>query len=138
MSFQGDVSPSSAFEMLTTDQSAVLVDVRTQAELIFVGRPDLQPIEKRLVTVEWPQPAHEQEVSVFVEGLRSVGVDSSSPVLFICRSGVRSRFAAIAAAQGGFGLTFNVAEGFEGDLDGDGHRGSRQGWKVAGLPWRQS
>jgi len=32
----------------------------------------------------------------------------------------------------------NVAEGFEGDLDATGRRGSLGGWKARGLAWRQS
>ena len=31
----------------------------------------------------------------------------------------------------------NIADGFEGDTDEDGHRGNRNGWKQADLPWRQ-
>jgi len=48
---------------------------------------------------------------------------------------VRSQGAAQAAAQAGYIQTFNVTEGFEGDLDAEGHRTT--GWKHAGLPWRQ-
>jgi len=32
----------------------------------------------------------------------------------------------------------NVAEGFEGDLNSEGKRGIRNGWKHRGLAWRQS
>jgi rhodanese-related sulfurtransferase len=59
------------------------------------------------------------------------------PVLFLCRSGVRSAAAAEAAARAGYAHAYNVTEGFEGPLDADGHRGV-SGWKAAGLPWRQS
>jgi rhodanese-related sulfurtransferase len=58
--------------------------------------------------------------------------------LFLCRSGARSRAAAAALTRIGFEKAFNVAGGFEGDLDGEGHRGAITGWKAAGLPWRQS
>jgi len=58
-------------------------------------------------------------------------------VLFLCRSGARSRAAAMAATAAGYARAYNVAEGFEGDLDAEGHRGRVNGWKVAGLPWRQ-
>jgi hypothetical protein len=30
-----------------------------------------------------------------------------------------------------------VADGFEGPVDGAGHRGSAAGWKASGLAWRQ-
>ena len=71
------------------------------------------------------------------EMLRERGVSASTPVLFLCRSGARSRAAAIALTQAGYAHAFNVAGGFEGDLDEEGHRGNRDGWKVANLPWRQ-
>jgi len=57
---------------------------------------------------------------------------------FICRSGVRSNQAAIAAMESGYLNCFNVLEGFEGDKDSNGHRGVQGGWKAAGLPWVQS
>jgi len=138
MSFAGDISPTTAFEMLSTDASAVLVDVRTEAELVFVGYADLNGIGKRMIAVEWQQPPSDDNVSAFVAGLSEAGIESTTPVLFICRSGVRSRFAAQAAAARGFETTYNVADGFEGNLDASQHRGSTDGWKVVGLPWRQS
>lgn len=57
-------------------------------------------------------------------------------LLFICRSGVRSIAAAEAMAASGYARSFNVTEGFEGGLDGEGHRGA-EGWKACGLPWVQ-
>ena len=35
-------------------------------------------------------------------------------------------------------LAYNILEGFEGELDGNHRRGTRGGWKRAGLPWRQA
>jgi rhodanese-related sulfurtransferase len=34
--------------------------------------------------------------------------------------------------------TYNVANGFEGQIDAAGHRGTLNGWKAEDLPWRQS
>ena len=65
-------------------------------------------------------------------------VDKSAPVLFICRSGGRSHNAAMMAMQAGYAEAYNVLEGFEGDKDAAGHRGSKGGWRFAGLPWVQS
>jgi rhodanese-related sulfurtransferase len=58
--------------------------------------------------------------------------------MFLCRSGVRSRAAAIAMTRAGFSRAYNIAGGFEGDLDGERHRGAANGWKAAGLPWKQT
>ena len=41
MSYAGDVSPTHAFEAVRDDPAAVIVDVRTRAELAYVGFPDL-------------------------------------------------------------------------------------------------
>ena len=65
-------------------------------------------------------------------------VDKEALVLFICRSGARSNFAAIAATQAGYRDSYNVLVGFEGEKDNDGHRNSSGGWRVDGLPWAQS
>ena len=56
--------------------------------------------------------------------------------MFICRSGGRSHQAAAAASAAGYTESFNVLEGFEGEVDPQGHRGTVGGWRKAGLPWR--
>jgi hypothetical protein len=43
----------------------------------------------------------------------------------------------MVAQKLGYARAFNVLEGFEGDKDAAGHRGTVGGWKVAGLPWIQ-
>ena len=65
------------------------------------------------------------------------GVRPDQTVLILCRSGQRSRAAAIALTARGYGRCYNVSEGFEGDKDGAGHRGTVGGWKIGGLPWTQ-
>jgi rhodanese-related sulfurtransferase len=138
MSYAGDVSPKQAWEMLAQEPAAILVDVRTQPEWSFVGVPDLGNLGKRTVLLSWqtyPQMAIDPD---FVAKLKpQLGVDADAPVLFICRSGARSRSAAQAATAAGFKRCYNVAEGFEGDKDASSHRGQRGGWKAAGLPWVQ-
>jgi rhodanese-related sulfurtransferase len=138
MSYAGDVGPDEAFRALSLDPEAVMVDVRTRAELAYVGFPDLSTIGKRLIAVEWQQfPTGTQNPAFLVE-LEQHDLRKDAPVYFICRSGARSRFAAMAATAAGFVEAYNVADGFEGPVDGTGHRGSSAGWKAAGLPWRQS
>jgi rhodanese-related sulfurtransferase len=69
--------------------------------------------------------------------LEAEGVSRDRSLLLICRSGVRSRDAAVALTSAGFGPCYNISDGFEGDLDGAKHRGISNGWKVADLPWIQ-
>ena len=138
MSHAGDVSPPDAFDLLEDDPQAVLVDVRTSAEWAYVGLPDLEDVDKQVVRIEWttfPEGARNQG---FLEQLAAEGVGKDAPVLFLCRSGARSAAAASAATEAGWSRAHNISGGFEGDLDGQGHRGTESGWKAAGLPWRQS
>ncbi len=74
----------------------------------------------------------------FMAQLSAAVPNKDAKILFLCRSGARSRSAATAATAAGYGKAFNIAGGFEGDLDDSGRRGRRNGWKSAGLPWRQS
>ena len=137
MGYAGDVGPSDAYAALQADANALLVDVRTAAELIYVGLPDLSAIGKRVLPLEWQRFPDGALNERFVEELREAGVDEGAPIYFLCRSGVRSAAAAEAATAAGLGPAYNVSDGFEGPLGHDGHR-NVTGWKAAGLPWRQA
>lgn len=125
-----DISSTQAFRML--DQPATyLVDVRTVAEYVYVGHPDMAhniPLvfwdEQNLQTV-----ANEQ----FVEDMKA-RFKLSDTVIIICRSGIRSPHARRMLRSAGFQKVFNVTEGFEGKKDQDGHR-IVDGWKNQGLPY---
>lgn len=136
MSYAGDVPPQEAYAALESDPAAVLVDVRTSAEWSYVGLPDLTGLGKRVLPVEWQRFPDGSVNEGFLDELRDAGVTEGAPIYFLCRSGVRSAAAAAAATRAGLGPAYNVTDGFEGPLDGQGHR-SVAGWKVAGLPWRQ-
>jgi rhodanese-related sulfurtransferase len=132
-----NVSPRAVWQALTEDPEAVLCDVRTEAEWTFVGLPDLGPAGKEAVLIPWQAYPTMQVNQNFVAALHDAGVTPENRVFFICRSGGRSMAAARVAEAAGFPHAFNVADGFEGPVDADGHRGSQAGWKADGLPWRQ-
>ena len=135
--FFGDVSPEETWRALRDNPKAVLVDVRTKAEWAYVGGPDLTSLKRPQIRIEWQSyPALDRNRS-FAEELVATGVRHDQPIYLICRSGVRSKHAAELLAARGY-QTFNVADGFEGQLDHAAHRGGSGGWKVAGLPWKQS
>jgi len=140
--YAGDLSAKDAWALLESNPKAQLVDVRTMAEWSFVGVPELASLGRELLCVEWNTfPAGTRNpdfVATTTEKLRDAGADADTPVLFLCRSGARSRAAATEMTKAGFSKAYNIAAGFEGDLDAARHRGARDGWKVAGLPWRQS
>jgi rhodanese-related sulfurtransferase len=132
--YLGDVDPHTAYQALSDNPDAVLIDVRTSAEWAFVGVPAVE----RLLTISWQAFPSMQVNGSFVDAVRAAGVSENSEVYCICRSGARSAAAATALTQAGFNACYNVAEGFEGDLDGERHRGRKNGWKARGLPWMQS
>lgn len=134
--FLGDISPTRTWRDLRERAEAVLVDVRTRAEWAYVGGPDLASLGKPVVQVEWLTFPTMENNPGFLEQLRERGVMPDRTIYLICRSGVRSRQAAELLALHGYS-TYNVADGFEGQLDADGHRGVG-GWRAEGLPWRQS
>jgi rhodanese-related sulfurtransferase len=140
----GSVNPSEAWDRLGQGRDSALVDVRTWAEWNFVGIPDLTGLDKAPVCVEWAVYPDMSNNPRFVAALmEEFGGSAPSELYFICRSGARSLRAAEAVAShlseiGQEAACFNVAEGFEGDLDPMGHRGGLNGWKARGLAWRQS
>ena len=136
MGHAGDVSPHEAYAALRDDADAVLVDVRTQAEWSYVGLPDLSDVGKRVVCVEWQRFPDGRRNERFLDELRAAGVGGDGPTYFLCRSGVRSAAAADLVTAHGLAPAYNVADGFEGPHDEQGHR-VVAGWKADGLPWTQ-
>lgn len=142
MSYAGDITSAEAWERLKGDPMAQLVDVRTAAEWTFVGVPDLTEAGRKAILVEWQvYPAMGRNASfeeTVAERLKAAGATTTTPVFFLCRSGARSQAAARAMTAKGFTKCFNVAGGFEGDVDAERHRGRMNGWKADGLPWVQT
>jgi rhodanese-related sulfurtransferase len=140
--YAGDLNVQEAWSMLAASPEAQIVDVRTAAEWAFVGVPDLSRLGREVRFVEWQSYPNGDVDSGFVQkaadALREAGAAIGAPVLFLCRSGARSRAAAVAMTKAGWTHAYNIAGGFEGDLDDQRHRGGRNGWKAGGLPWRQT
>ena len=132
-----NVGPKETWEALRSDPSARLVDVRTNAEWVYVGLPDLSSAGQEPVLIPWQLFPSMQVNGEFVDHLQQAGIGPGQRVYFLCRSGVRSLAAAEAARAAGYEHTFNITDGFEGPPDSDGHRGNISGWKADGLPWRQ-
>ena len=127
--YAGDVSPQLAWQWCQAGH-AVLVDVRTDAERVWVG---FVPGAIALAWKQWPAMDFNP---LFDEGLKAA-VPEGKKALMLCRSGVRSIAAAKRATELGF-EAYNILEGFEGDLDEQAQRGRKGGWRLAGLPWCQS
>ncbi len=140
--YGGDISEQDAWALLEADTKTQLVDVRTRAEWSFVGLPDLDSIARELGLIEWvsfpDMSANLGFQDQLTEFLQAQNAGPDDVIMFLCRSGQRSIGAAKAATQMGYKHALNVLGGFEGSPDSAGHRGTVNGWKVAGLPWKQA
>lgn len=137
LGYAGDIDCRAAHATLRADSNAVLLDVRTQPEWDYVGRPDLSTIGGAVVLVPWKHWPDMQTRDSFADEVKAAGIRPDQPVLLLCRSGQRSRDAAIALTEAGFAACFNISDGFEGPKDPAGHRSTLAGWRAAGLPWAQ-
>ena len=131
LAYEGALTPLESWEVLRHAPGARLIDIRSRAELDWVGRIP------NSIEIEWQTYPGKQLNPQFMVELKQA-VDHESLLLFICRSGNRSSAAAKAATEGGFADCYNVLEGFEGDKDASGRRNTIGGWRKAGLPWSQS
>lgn len=131
LSYAGALLPDEAYQLSQLAPGAKLVDVRSRAEFDFVGAiPDA-------LQIEWACYPGMRNNPNFMAELEQQ-VDKEALVMFICRSGARSHNAAVAATKAGYTECYNVLEGFEGDLDNEGHRNVLNGWRACGLPWEQT
>jgi rhodanese-related sulfurtransferase len=128
---------------------ALFLDVRTPAEVSFLGMPvqaDANvPYMKEPDFPVWdgvkgtlklePNPDFLPEVRL---RLAAKGLEPKDAIVLICRSGDRSAAAANLLAEAGFKNVYSVVDGFEGDLKVGGPKAGQRvvnGWKNAGLPW---
>ena len=130
--YRGAVTPAEAYQLVQQHPQAMLVDVRTNAERDWIGRVSI--VDAKHAAVQWTLYPGSQPNPQFVQQLQAAAPDDTV-LLFLCRSGVRSRYAAKLATESGFAQCFDILEGFEGDRDAAGHRKTIGGWCYAGLPW---
>ena len=129
--YEGALTPREAHELLQATPRARVIDVRTKAELDWVGRvPDA-------IEIEWQDYPAKQLNAHFIQTLKH-SVTTESLLMFLCRSGQRSSAAAKVATEAGFPDCYNILEGFEGNKDAQGQRNKVGGWRACGLPWNQS
>ncbi len=127
--YAGDIPPELALRWWQAGEAA-LVDIRTSAEIAWVG---FVPGAPHVAWKEWPGMVPNPD---FDQRLRAL-VPAGGKVALLCRSGLRSIAAARRATELGF-EAYNILEGFEGDPDPQAHRNSVAGWRKRGLPSAQN
>jgi rhodanese-related sulfurtransferase len=125
------LAPKEAFEFLQANPNAVLIDVRSEMEYLFVGHP------KDALLIPWQDGEFFDINPDFLGHVRKAS-SVNRPVVLICRSGNRSKIAGEFLEQNGLPEVCNVLHGFEGDLDAQRRRGTVNGWRFEGLPWEQT
>lgn len=139
LSYAGNLSPEDTWKRLNEDPRAVLIDVRTPEEWAYVGHVSLDDLDREPFYVSWLfYPRMDVNPNFVDQVIKAVRPEKDTPMLLLCRSGIRSAYGAGALTQAGFSECYNVSGGFEGDLDDHHRRGGVNGWKVAGLPWDQN
>lgn len=131
--YGGAVTPEEAWNLLQENQEIVLVDVRTKAERDWVGCVDIPQAQHH--SVQWNLYPGGTPNPEFMAQLAEAVPDKETPILFLCRSGVRSQHGAKLATEHGYIHCYNILQGFEGDKDANGHRKTVGGWCNADLPW---
>ncbi len=127
-----DLNPVQCWDFLKGSPNAIMIDVRTTIEHSFVGHPP------DAISIAWKEFPGMKLNEQFIEQVKATIEDKSVSILLLCRSGVRSLAAARVMDESGYQHLINIAEGFEGDLDEQQHRGNINGWRFHGLPWVQS
>jgi len=131
------------FELLTSDENTILIDVRTQEENNFAGIVDSSDFNQRMALIQWkcyPDMKMNQKFGDELDSILTKNFKDKDQVkiLFMCRSGARSDQAAYFTTTKGYHNCFNVISGFEGDHNENKQRGTVNGWKASNLPWIQS
>lgn len=131
------LSPKESYDFLQREPDACFIDIRSSMEYLFVGHPKGATHIAWIDEPDWEiNPDFVKEVTRVAEQ-KSKGHAKTTPIVLICRSGVRTLEAAEALLEAGFSHITHVVEGFEGERDEDYHRSTVGGWRFHGLPWEQ-
>lgn len=139
MSELHDVSPKDALKMIDEDPRAILIDIRSSMEFLFVGHPVGAVHLPWIDEPDWEiNPNFVTEVrKLMLGGVVCEIEDGCAPIILICRSGKRSQEAGKLLLAAGLSNIYHIDEGFEGDLDQHHQRSTVGGWRFHGLPWEQ-
>lgn len=127
------LKPREAFEFLQAHPGALFIDCRSEMEYLFVGHPT------GALHVAWNDGPDWDVNPHFVGQVKKLAGTNHADraIVLICRSGNRSQEAGEELERHGFKRVYNVAHGFEGELNALHQRNALAGWRFEGLPWEQ-
>ncbi len=143
------LTPAQAHELVTKEKDSVLfVDVRSRVELQYFGIADGVDANIPYYYVDqwhwYPKYSrferidNKEFVSMLDRRLEQKGLSRADKIVFICKSGARSKRAAKWLYKKGFKNIHIIPTGFDGNKVKEGpKKGQRiiDGWKNDGLPW---
>ncbi len=144
------LTPREAWQMKMAEPGSVLlIDVRTRAELKFIGMADAAdaniPVRFLRDDYAWSKKSNtyrtreNPDFVAAVERLLAIrGLDRNSPIILMCQSGSRVPVAARLLHAAGFSEVYTQYQGFEGFKATEGPDAGKRvvnGWKNAKLPW---
>ena len=118
------INSTNAYQSLINDPDSLLIDVRTELE----WQGDLIPNVKNMILASFDSQKDVKQTKRFERIISKLPQDKL--LIFICRSGKRSMFAASYAKAMGCNNCSNILDGFSGSLHG-------VGWKANQLPIKE-
>ena len=135
--------------MQTNNKKVVFIDVRTRAEVDFLGMPTVADANiPYMLSGDWSDWDEKKKTfklapnSGFLPAVEKLlaekGLNKGSKIVLMCRSGSRSAKAAKLMFEAGYKHVYSVVDGYEGDTAKEGPQAGQRvvnGWKNANLPW---
>ena len=138
-----EISTGYAYDMATSDDNAYILDVRTEAEWIYVGHPGPNRCDEgalltgKVVNISYKIWKKKIEIvnPSFVSDVKDLFEDKDDIILIVmCRSGSRSVAACLLLEAAGYANVYNMTTGFQGGRDDYGYR-TENGWVFDELPY---
>jgi len=115
-------------DYIKNNPKSVLIDVRTEEEWNFDGKPDGEKIglKTHFLTIQFADKSFNEN---FVEDFKKLNIQKDDEILTMCMGGVRSQAAAELLTKENY-KCINISDGFLGNPE-------NVGWKDSGLPYKK-
>ena len=115
-------------DYIKNNPKSVLIDVRTEEEWNFDGKPDGEKIGLKIhfLTIQFADKSFNEN---FVEDFKKLNIQKDNEILTMCMGGVRSQAAAELLTKENY-KCINISDGFLGNPE-------NVGWKDSGLPYKK-